>query len=216
MPRLVSVVICSAILCALSPALLSGQSTGCTAEDSRAQLLPSDPAYRDAMYFGRTLTERGFAVRCILSSKVQNFFEGQEGAAFYRTAHGDFDVVFLPKTKTFAALEIIEHRKKNRYIYSFRGTPHSSTRMDGPRINYFVKHGNALVFAWGNKQLAASLDVTLNQLEKLVAGTEPNTCLWLDRPCANVEVVFVPCAAAILPEPTFRFGGDVGRASLIT
>jgi hypothetical protein len=164
MSRLVCVAMCLAILHAVSPTLLSGQS-GCSAQDSRNQLPPSSPAYMDAMDFARTLTKRGFAVQCILGSKWWNLFEDQEGAAYYRTVHGDFDVLFMPKAKSFAALKIIERRKKNGsiYSYSFRGTPHifGPSYWDGPEIMYFIKRGNALVFAWRNKQLAASLNATL-------------------------------------------------------
>jgi hypothetical protein len=162
-PRLVHAAICFSILCVVSPTFSSGQS-GCSGQDSRNHLPPSDPAYIDAMDFARTLTERGFAVQCILGSKWWNLFEGQEGAAYYRTVHGDFDVLFLPKPESWATLKIIEHRKKNGsiYWYSFRGTPHIFGRGSWePGIRYFIKHGNALVFAWRNKQLAASLDATL-------------------------------------------------------
>jgi hypothetical protein len=117
------------------------------------------------MDFARTLTERGFAVQCILGSKWWNLFEDQEGAAYYRTVQGDFDVLFMPKAESFAAIKIIEHRKKNGsiYSYSFRGTPHifGPGYWDGPEIMYFIKQGKTLVFAWRNKQLAAGLNATL-------------------------------------------------------
>jgi hypothetical protein len=162
-PQLVHAAICFSILCIASPTLLPDQS-GCSAQDFRNQFPPSDHAYMDAMNFARNLAERGFAVQCILGSKWRDIFEGQEGAAYYRTVHGDFDVLFLPKPESWAALKIMEDRKKNGsiYAYLFRGTPHIiGTAIYGPGISYFIKHGKALVFAWRNKQLAASLDAAL-------------------------------------------------------
>jgi hypothetical protein len=135
----------------------SAQSSGCNAHDSRAQLLSTDPVYIDATDLARTLNDRGLEVRCILASKEQHIFEGQKGAAFYRTDDGSFDVLFLPKTESFAPLQIVERREDGRYLYSFRGTPRSLTRMDTPMHNYFIKRENLLFHVWGQEQLAASL-----------------------------------------------------------
>jgi hypothetical protein len=109
------------------------------ADPSRCGSLPTrlnlnDPVYADAMTVERTLSKNGYTVQCVHPSTMARFFEGQKGAALFRTTSGDFEVLFLPKPYTFDALDILEERKGNRYIYSFRGKPHSNDPIDSSRI----------------------------------------------------------------------------------
>jgi hypothetical protein len=48
---------------------------------------------------------------------MTGMFEGQEGAALYRTSLGDFDALFLPVSQRFDALQILERRQDGRYLY---------------------------------------------------------------------------------------------------
>lgn len=57
----------------------------CTPNDLLAIVKPDDPAYADAMSLARTLQARGFIVKCVLQSKMIHIFEGQKGAALFRT-----------------------------------------------------------------------------------------------------------------------------------
>src|ERR1700732_635711 len=118
---------------------LLAQSSDCTGKEAQAQLSSSDPVYVDAMELARNLIDQGFIFKCVLGSKMQNLFEGQKGAAFYRTDQGSFDVVFLPKAETFDAVQVVEQRQGNLYVYSFRGKPHSPGRMEGSKKTYFIK-----------------------------------------------------------------------------
>jgi hypothetical protein len=77
------------------------------------------------MDIGRNLMDHGFIVKCVLPSKMDGLFDGQKGAALYRTDGGEFDVLFLPKAETFDAVELVEQKQGKTYVYSFRGTPHS-------------------------------------------------------------------------------------------
>jgi hypothetical protein len=82
----------------------------------------SSPVYADASELARTLNERGFLVQCLRRSVGEGFFQGQKGAARFKTERGIFEVWFLPKPETFAGLEIDEQRKNGEYVYSFGGT----------------------------------------------------------------------------------------------
>jgi hypothetical protein len=110
------------LLCLVALSAFADQSR-CGSLEPRLQ--SNDPVYADAMTVERTLTKNGHTVECVLSSKMASFFDGQKGAALFRTPSGDFEVLFLPRPYTFDALDILEERKGNRYIYSFRGKPHS-------------------------------------------------------------------------------------------
>jgi hypothetical protein len=110
----------------------------------------------------RTLSSRGFVVRCVLSSKMQDLFAGQVGAALYRTNRGVFEALFLPKSQNFSALEVIERRETNSYVYSFRGSPQPwpANRMEG-RPTFFLKYANQLFMTW-DRQVKESLDQVFN------------------------------------------------------
>lgn len=148
------------IVSAASPVLLSRQSSD-PCKDVRAQQAWDDaksPVYADATELARTLSRRGFIVECIRRSKEENLFEGQKGAAWYKTDKGIFEVWFLPKTESFAGLEVIEIAQENgRYAYSFKGTPRILTHMNSPKKMFFIKQANLLFEVWGDEQLAATL-----------------------------------------------------------
>ena len=156
------VAICLAIpWIALSPSLLA-QSSECTGKEAQAQLPSFDPAYVDAMELARYLIDHGFIVKCV-GKPIEIEFEGQKGAALYRTNRGSFVAVFLPKGQNFDALEVVEQRQGARYLYSFRGTPRSPAHIDSSKPIYYVKFGNVLFDVWGNADLAASIKAAVTQ-----------------------------------------------------
>src|SRR5271167_1343988 len=95
------------LLLACSPTLFS-QNTDCTAQELKAALPSNTPAYRDAVVLSETLSRNGILVKCVLGSTMEGTFEGQSGAAVYRTVHSILEVLFLPQTRTFERLKIIE------------------------------------------------------------------------------------------------------------
>jgi hypothetical protein len=134
------------------------QATGC-ADANWPTLQPSDPAYLDAVALAQTLTEFGFIrVMCIAPSKMTGMFEGQKGAAVYRTDRGGFDALFLPKPQNFDRLQIVERQESGEYLYSFAGSPKPwpANLIGGPRPVFFIKHTNRLIVAYG-KELADHL-----------------------------------------------------------
>ena len=136
----------------------------CSAQDLLAELKANDPAYADAMELAQTLRNRGFIVKCVLQSKMVRLFEGEKGAALYRTNLGDFEGLFLPKTQIFA-VQPIETRKNGRYIYSFAGSPHVTGGLwDCARPTFFSQHANQFLTT-EDKQLAAELDKALTSTQ---------------------------------------------------
>jgi hypothetical protein len=110
------------------------------------------------MELARFLRSRGFAVECVLLSKEERMFEGQEGAANFQTDLGVFEVLFLSKPQTFNALEIIEQQETGGYLYSFRGSPRSLViHWEGVRPTYFLKHENQLLHTL-DKQTEAKVE----------------------------------------------------------
>ena len=89
-------------------------------------------------------------------------FEGQKGAALYRTSRGDFEALFLPRERVFA-VRPTERQEDGRYLYYFDGTPSPSSPqpLNSARPTYFAQHSNQLFVTW-EPLLAASLDQTLN------------------------------------------------------
>lgn len=156
-------------LCLIFPAMLfllppptsaATQGSECSAQDLLARLKTDDPAFTDAMELAQTLRNHGFTVKCVLQSKSIGLFEGQKGAALYRTNRGDFEGSFLPKEQTFA-IQPIETRKNGRYIYSFAGSPHpTGGPWDSDRPTFFIQYANQFLTAW-DKQLATELDKAL-------------------------------------------------------
>jgi hypothetical protein len=100
------------------------------------------------------LTRHGISVRCVLLSKEAQMFEGQLGAAFFRSDIGNFEVLFLPLPKTWDQLEVVEQREHGGYTrYHFRGIPKYSGTWEGKPV-YFVKHGNQLLHSLDQKIVA--------------------------------------------------------------
>jgi hypothetical protein len=122
--------------------------------DPRALLPHTDPAYADAMELAKTLTSHGISVRCVLLSKEAQMFEGQLGAAFFRSDIGNFEALFLPRSETWDELEVVEQREQGGHAtYHFRGVPKYSGTWDGKPV-YFVKHGNQLLHSLDEKMVA--------------------------------------------------------------
>jgi len=124
------------------------QLAGCS--DVNWTTLPeSDLAYSDAMDLAQTLINHRFIVTCISPSTMTGTFEGQEGAAVYRTNEGDFETLFMTKPHNFNKLRVIEHHHGRRYLYSFAGRPKPwpANLIDSAYPLYFVKHGNELIVA---------------------------------------------------------------------
>lgn len=136
-------------------------TAGCAALHWPA-LVPEDTAYADAAALARDLSDHGFIITCVAPSKMTGMFEGQEGAALYRTNRGDFEALFLPKPQTFDELQVIERQERGRYLYSFGGRPKPSPAnlIDGSSPVYFIKYVNQLLVA-SDKELAAHLGTTL-------------------------------------------------------
>jgi hypothetical protein len=151
------------LLTASMQSSLLAQSSECTGREVQVQLPSTDPVYVDAMELARYLIDHGFIVKCILASKEQNQFDGQKGAALYRTDRGSFVVLFLPRAKTFDAVEVVEQRRGARYLYSFRGTPRSPTHIDSSKLIYYIKFGNMLFDVWGDAELAAIIQAAVRQ-----------------------------------------------------
>jgi hypothetical protein len=132
-------------------------SEECTQNDLLAVVKTDDPAYVDAMRLARTLEAHGFIVRCVLRSKMVSIFEGQIGAALFRTDYGDFEVLFLPASQTFLSVEVIERHENDRFLYTFRGSPSpTSGPIDSPRPMFFERQANQF-FVTSNRQLADSV-----------------------------------------------------------
>lgn len=122
------------------------QTIGCT-EVNWPALQPGDPAYRDAMDLARTLADNGFTVQCVAPSTMVGTFEGQAGAALYKTNRGSFEALFLPDRRTFAGLQIVEREERGRHLYSFAGDPKPwpANLIDASRPLYFIKNVNRLI-----------------------------------------------------------------------
>ena len=133
-------------------------SEECSSNELLASVKPDDPAYADSMNLANTLRDHAFIVKCVLQSKMVHTFEGQTGAAVFKTDHGDFDVLFLPTWQTFDSLEVLERRENGRFLYSFRGIPRPTSPhpINSAHPIYFGKHSNQL-FMSSEPELAASI-----------------------------------------------------------
>jgi len=147
------------------PDLAAGGNTqlaGCSDVNSPT-FSESEAAYPDAMNLAQTLINHHFTVTCVSPSKMTDTFEGQTGAAVYRTKEGEFEALFLPKPQTFDKLRVIERRDGQRYRYSFEGRPKPwpANLIDSAYRLYFVKHGNELIVAQDRK-VASRIKVAIN------------------------------------------------------
>jgi hypothetical protein len=138
-------------------------SPECDARESLNPLKPVDPIYSEAMDLAKVLQGYGLTIKCVLPSKMGNAFEGQMGAALYRTNRGDFEALFLEKPATFASVKPIEARKNGFYVYSFEGWPPARGGWTSSRREYFVKHRSQMLIT-REEQLAVDLDTELNSL----------------------------------------------------
>jgi hypothetical protein len=129
----------------------------CDAHEFPAHLTTTDPAYSDALTLERELTANGVAVQCIAGSKMQSFFQGQKGAAWFHTAYGVFDALFFRNSDAPRAIQVTEQRDGARFLYSFPGTG-LAPQMDSSKPESFVRVANALLVVWGNEQLASILN----------------------------------------------------------
>ena len=148
------------------PSLLAAGGTdlfsGCNDVDW-PYLPESDSAYFYAIDLAQTLVDHRFIVTCISPSKMAGTFEGQEGAAVYRTNEGDFEALFMPKPQNLIRLRVIERHDRRRYLYSFAGRPKPwpANLIDSAFPLYFVKHGNELIVAQ-DQQVAARVKDALD------------------------------------------------------
>ena len=146
MRRMLASLLEAGLLLLFAAPFLAGQETEC-AEDSTALLQPTDNAYNDAMDLGRALSDHGFTIRCIQTSKMAALFSGIEGAALYRTNFGDFDVLFVPSPQNFAGLKVVEHQGKKKFAYSFSGKPRpaGTNHLESVHRVYFIPHENQML-----------------------------------------------------------------------
>ncbi|HEY4931440.1 MAG TPA: hypothetical protein VII23_07705 [Terriglobales bacterium] len=140
----------------------AGQLPGCRAANSPAvsEVSPANPAYAHAADLALQLVRHRFIVICVAASKMTNMFEGQEGAALYRTTEGTFEALFLPNSQNFDEFQVLEQRQGDRYLYSFGGVPkprQPSMTWDSDRPEYFVRHANQLIVV-RDKQLATRIE----------------------------------------------------------
>jgi hypothetical protein len=86
-------------------------------------------------------------------------FEGQIGAAAYRSNQGSFEVLFLPQAGSFDRLTILEQRNGERYSYRFKGPPQPwpANLIDSAYRIYFIKNRNMLFVVDNDAGLAATL-----------------------------------------------------------
>jgi len=91
-------------------------------------------------------------------------FEGQSGAALYKTNRGSFEALFLPNLRTFDGLQIVEREESGRHLYSFAGHPKPwpVNLIDASQPLYFIKTLNRLIVTQ-DKELST-------QLRPLLAG----------------------------------------------
>jgi hypothetical protein len=151
-----------AILCILPKSPLARQSSSeCDARELLNLLKPIDPLYPEAMDLAKVLRGYGLTIKCVLPSKMANAFEGQMGAALYRTNRGDFEALFLKKPATFASVKPTEAQKNGFYLYSFEGTTPAHGGWTSSKREFFIKHGSQMLIT-REEQLAVYLDKELN------------------------------------------------------
>ena len=112
------------------------------------------------MILRQDLDEDGVEVQCVLKSKWRRIFftskGNQNAAAQFRTDHGDFEVLLLPKPFVFDLLTVNEQKNDESYSYSFGGDPYSEAHIESIHRMYFVKRGNKM-FETDDAALAAIL-----------------------------------------------------------
>jgi hypothetical protein len=140
---------------------LIAKASECDARELVNPIKPDDPIYSEAMDLAEVLRHHGLAIKCVLPSKRVNAFEGQVGAALYRTNRGDFEALILKKPATFASVKPTEAHENEFYLYSFEGRPPARGGWTSSRREYFVKHRSQMLVT-REEQLAVYLDKALN------------------------------------------------------
>ena len=140
---------------------LSEFTSGCRDNERIAILEKTDPAYPHAVDLARSLTSKGIRVECVCASKAPGLFQGQEGAAWFRTDAGIFDSLYLPKGQVFR-VEVVEKPANGCRIYSFRGSPEGRPMEDCGRPTVFIQHKNVMLLVSGDQPLAERLEKVLN------------------------------------------------------
>jgi hypothetical protein len=111
--------------------------------DPKVFLPATDPAFAESMKLSKTLNRHGIQIRCVLLSKEAQLFDGQLGAAFFRTDIGDFEALFLPPAQSWDKLKVIEEHESGAYNrYRFQGSPKYPGTWAGKNSLYFVNHRN--------------------------------------------------------------------------
>jgi hypothetical protein len=147
--------ICFLVLYAAIPGRLLAQATDCNdpyaSPEANAMAQQqwekqASPVYADATKLVRDLDLRGIKVECIRRSKEERLFDGQKGAAWFKTNQGIFEVWFFPHTKAAAVA-----------VAKVTSQPAPVSLPSGPS-EYFIQYQN-LVFhvSLGNRTLATSL-----------------------------------------------------------
>ena len=136
-----------------------GQSNDPCRDENSRRAWDHDPVHDDAMELAHTLEGHSFVVECVRSSKQSQIFDGQKGAAWYKTNRGIFEVLFLPRGQTFDELKIVSESKGGGFsIYSFQGKPLTSTTMKSKAPIAFIKHDNVMFEVFGDDSLAKNLE----------------------------------------------------------
>jgi hypothetical protein len=146
---------CFLLFCAVFPSRLLAQATDCNDPYASAQANAmaqqqwenqSSPVYVDATNLARDLATRGIKVECIRRSIEEHLFEGQKGAAWFKTNQGVFEVWFLPDTKAATVA-----------VAKVTGRPAAVSLPSGPN-EFFIQHQNVVFHvSQGDRTLAASL-----------------------------------------------------------
>jgi hypothetical protein len=145
-------------LLAAIPFLSFGQDNDPCTDLTLERNWTGSPVYVEAEQVARMLRSGGIEVQCIRRSKEERLFDGQLGAAWFKTNQGAFEVWFLPKMESFNRLQIKEHAEENgRYVYTMGGAPNIKTTIDSSRRIEFIRQGNILIEVWGNSKLAARI-----------------------------------------------------------
>lgn len=157
--------VCSAMLWFVTAAQAS--QTGCSPEELKIALRPSDPAYADVIGLAATLQNHSFTIQCVLPSKFAKYLPRQTGAALFRTTLGDFEALFRPNEQNFDDIFISEKREEilsswsnANYLYTLRDPQGRKLRDIAGRETFFVRHKNTFFMTW-EKDTAATLTESL-------------------------------------------------------
>ena len=146
------------------PVLLLGRDNDPCTDLQSEGYWASSPVYVEAHDLAQKLQSAGIQVQCIRRSKEEHLFDGQAGAAWFKTDQGAFEVWFLPEADSFNGLHVIEQSTNNgRFLYSFTGMPRISTTFDSSRRMWFIQQRNVLFEIWGDSKLAARISIAFRR-----------------------------------------------------